>query len=68
MKMKLYIANERGHTEMEVNVSTVIEQITDHPTHWVFVDGDMVMRENIPDVDWETVNEVRLQEAVVGGY
>jgi|TARA_B100001939_G_scaffold157435_1_gene136065 hypothetical protein len=68
MKMKLYIANETGHTEMEVNVSTVIEQITDHPTHWVFVDGDMVMRENIPDVDWETVNEVRLQEAVVGGY
>ena len=66
--MKLYIANERGHTEMEVNVNTVIEQITDHPTHWVFVDGDMVMRENIPDVDWETVNEVRLQEAVVGGY
>ncbi len=66
--MKLYIANETGHTEMEVNVSTVIEQITDHPTHWVFVDGDMVMRENIPDVDWETVNEVRLQEAVVGGY
>ena len=67
MKMKLYIANETGHTEMEVNAASVIEQITDHPTHWVFIDGDMVMRENIPDVDWDTVNEVRLQEAVVGG-
>ena len=43
------------------------EQIIDHPTHWVFIDGDMVMRENIPNVDWESVNEVRLQEAVVGG-
>ena len=53
---------------MEVNASGVIEQINDHPTHWVIVDDVMVMRENIPDVDWETVNEVRLMEEVVGGY
>tara|TARA_S200002703_G_scaffold115295_1_gene100863 strand:+ start:141 stop:347 length:207 start_codon:yes stop_codon:yes gene_type:complete len=68
MKMKLYIANERGHTEMIVNATSVIEQITDHPTHWVFVDGDMIMRENIPEVNWEEVTEVRLQEAVIGGF
>ena len=65
--MKLYIANERGHTEMEVNVSTVIEQITDHPTHWVFVDGEMVIRQDIAGVSWDTVNEVELIPAVVGG-
>jgi len=66
--MKLVIVNETGHTEMEVNATSVIEQITDHPTHWVFIDGDMVMRENIPDVNWDEVSEVRLQEAVVGGF
>ena len=66
--MKLIIQNETGHTTMEVNASSVIEQINDHPTHWVIVDDVMVMRENIPDVDWETVNEVRLMEEVVGGY
>ena len=68
MKMKLIIQNETGHTTMEVNASGVIEQINDHPTHWVIVDDVMVMRENITDVDWETVNEVRLMEEVVGGY
>ena len=65
--MKLIIANETGHTEMEVNYVSAIEQINDHPTHWVFIDGDMVLRENIPDVNWETVDEVRLQQSVVGG-
>ena len=48
--MKLIIQNETGHTTMEVNASGVIEQINDHPTHWVIVDDVMVMRENIPDV------------------
>ena len=65
--MKMIIQNETGHTELTVNSEQAIEQINDHPTHWVFIDGDMVMRENISDVDWDTVNEVRLQEAVVGG-
>ena len=65
--MKLVIVNETGHTDMTVTQVEVIDQINDHPTHWVFIDGDMVLRENIPDVDWETVNEVRLQQAVVGG-
>ena len=46
--MKLIIQNETGHTTMEVNASGVIEQINDHPTHWVIVDDVMVMRENAP--------------------
>ena len=40
--MKLTIMNETGHTDMVVTAPEVIEQITDHPTHWVFVDGEMV--------------------------
>ena len=63
----LRILNETGHTELELAVNDVIDQINDHPTHWIFVDGDMVIRENISDVSWETVDEVRLVPAVVGG-
>jgi hypothetical protein len=66
--MKLRILNETGHTELEVTASEVIEQINDHPTHWVFVDGEMVSREQITNFDWETVEMVDLTPAIVGGH
>lgn len=66
--MELVIVNETGHTTLSVSEVEVVDQINDHPTHWIFVDGEMVIRENISDVDWETVNEVKLTPAVVGGY
>ena len=65
--MKLRILNETGHTELEVTQSEVIEQINDHPTHWVFVDGEMVSRENISTLNWENVEMVDLTPAIVGG-
>ena len=65
--MKLRILNETGHTDLEVTSSEMSEQITDHPTHWVFVDGEMVAREQIPEVNWDTVDAVQLVPAVVGG-
>ena len=66
--MKLRILNETGHTELEVTQSEVIEQINDHPTHWVFVDGELMSREDITVVNWDTVEMVELTPAVVGGY
>ena len=65
--MKLRILNETGHTELEVTQSEVIEQINDHPTHWVFVDGEMVSRENISTLNWDDVEMVDLTPAIVGG-
>ena len=50
-----------------LEASEVIEQIDTHPTDWVFVDGEMVSRENINSIDWETVEEVVLTPAIVGG-
>lgn len=51
--MLLTIVNETGHTELEVTHSEVIEHINDHPTHWVFIDGELTSREEISDVDWK---------------
>jgi len=65
--MKLRIMNETGHTELLVSESEVIDQINEHPTHWVFVDGDLVSRENITSVDWDNVESVDLAPAIVGG-
>ena len=67
MKMKLRIMNERGHTELDVTTSEMIEQISEHPTHWVYVDGDMVSRETINDISWDNVESVNLVQAIVGG-
>tara|TARA_R100000458_G_C8110518_1_gene133471 strand:- start:28 stop:231 length:204 start_codon:yes stop_codon:yes gene_type:complete len=66
--MRLRILNETGHTNMVVTTEEVIEQITDHPTHWVFVDGEMTSRETIPNVSWDEVENVELVPAVVGGF
>tara|TARA_R100000322_G_scaffold136989_2_gene92802 strand:+ start:884 stop:1045 length:162 start_codon:yes stop_codon:yes gene_type:complete len=45
----------------------IIEQIDTHPTHWVFVDGEMVSRENITTLNWDSVESVDLTPAIVGG-
>tara|TARA_R110001606_G_scaffold370741_1_gene527325 strand:- start:837 stop:1037 length:201 start_codon:yes stop_codon:yes gene_type:complete len=65
--IKLRILNETGHTDLVMASDSVIEQIDTHPTHWVFIDGDMVARESITDIDWETVQNVDLVPAIVGG-
>ncbi len=65
--MILNILNDTGHTTLEVTQSEVIDQINDHPTHWVFVDGEITSREMISDVNWDTVESVDLTQAIVGG-
>ena len=67
MKMKLRILNETGHTELEVSTSEVIDQINDHPTHWVVIDSELTSREEISEVNWDSVDNVELIPAVVGG-
>tara|TARA_B100000214_G_scaffold355512_1_gene313347 strand:+ start:154 stop:357 length:204 start_codon:yes stop_codon:yes gene_type:complete len=65
--MLLTIINETGHTEMSVTMTEVIEQINDHPTHWVIIDGELTSRETITEVNWDTVDAVELIPAIVGG-
>jgi len=65
--IKLRILNETGHTDLTLVSESVIEQIDTHPTHWVFIDGDMVSRESITEINWETVQNVDLVPAIVGG-
>ena len=66
--IRLRILNETGHTELECASDGIIEQIDLHPTHWVLVDGEMVTRENISEIDWNVVESVDLTPAIVGGW
>ena len=65
--IRLRILNETGHTDLMLASSEVIEQIGDHLTHWVFIDGEMVARESIAGINWDTVQSVDLTPAIVGG-
>jgi hypothetical protein len=63
----LRILNETGHTQVEMASSEVIEQIDNHPTHWIFVDGEMISRQDISSINWDTVASIDLTPAIVGG-
>lgn len=63
----LRILNETGHTQVEMASSEVIEQIDNHPTHWIFVDGEMISRQEIAGINWDTVQSIDLTPAIVGG-
>ena len=65
--IKVRILNDTGHTELVLSASEVIEQIDTHPTHWLFVDGEMVAREEISEMSWDDVTSVDLVPAIVGG-
>lgn len=65
--MLLTIINETGHTEMNLEYDDVIDQINDHPSHWLLIDGELTSREQIPEVNWDSVEAVDLIPAIVGG-
>jgi sulfur transfer complex TusBCD TusB component (DsrH family) len=65
--IKLRILNETGHTTLTLTASEVIEQIDSHPTHWAFINGDLVAREEISGLNWDEVTSVDLTPAIVGG-
>ena len=67
MMITLTIMNETGHTELMLEASQVIEQIETNPTHWIFIDGELGVRAEIGEVNWDTVQAVQLSPAIVGG-
>jgi uncharacterized protein YlzI (FlbEa/FlbD family) len=67
MMITLTIMNETGHTELMLEATQVIEQIETHPTHWIFIDGELVTRADITEVNWDSVESVQLSPAIVGG-
>lgn len=66
--MRLIIGNETGHTVLEnVTAEEVIDHIQEHPTHWVYVDGLQITAESVTVTDWDSVSEVKILPAMVGG-
>ena len=66
--VKVTILNETGHTELALAANDALDQIIEHPTHWAYIDGELVTREELPNIDFNNVEEVVLTHAIVGGY
>jgi len=65
--IRLRILNDTGHTEVMLSAEEIIEQIDTHPTHWLFINGEMVSREDVATINWDTIENVDLTPAIVGG-
>tara|TARA_R110002020_G_scaffold341788_1_gene556365 strand:- start:672 stop:920 length:249 start_codon:yes stop_codon:yes gene_type:complete len=65
--VKVTILNETGHTELTLSGAEAKEQVLDHPTHWAYIDGELVSRMEINNIDFNTIDEVVLTNAIVGG-
>ena len=65
--VKITILNGTGHTELTLSASEALDQIIDHPTHWAYIDGELVTREEIANINFNDVDEVVLAQAIVGG-
>tara|TARA_R110000751_G_scaffold13420_1_gene45069 strand:- start:276 stop:482 length:207 start_codon:yes stop_codon:yes gene_type:complete len=65
--VKVTILNQTGHTELELTASEAIQQILDHPTHWAYINGDLVASEDIANINMEDITDVVLTQAIVGG-
>lgn len=66
--VKVTILNETGHTELSLTATDALDQIIEHPTHWAYIDGELVTREELPNINFDNVDEVVLTHAIVGGH
>jgi hypothetical protein len=67
MMVKVTILNQTGHTVLDLSVEETIETINNHPTHWAYVNGELMSVEQIMALPEEDIEDVVLTQAIVGG-
>lgn len=65
--VKVTILNQTGHTVLDLSVEETIETINNHPTHWAYVNGELMTVEKIMALPEDDIEDVVLTQAIVGG-
>ncbi len=65
--VKVTILNQTGHTVLDLSVEETIETINNHPTHWAYVNGELMTVEQIMALPEDDIEDVVLTQAIVGG-
>jgi hypothetical protein len=45
----------------------LIQYLSDHETHWVFVSGQLMQPSQLAEADWQTIGTVRVTPGLRGG-
>ena len=65
--VKVTILNQTGQTVLDLSVEETIETINNHPTHWAYVNGELMTVEQIMALPEDDIEDVVLTQAIVGG-
>jgi|TARA_R100000479_G_scaffold159925_1_gene97183 hypothetical protein len=65
--VEVTILNDTGHTELVLSAEEAVEQIYNHPTHWAYINGEMVAHADVANIPLESIESVILTQAIVGG-
>ena len=65
--IKVQIADRSGDTTQMMEPRQARQAAEKHSSHWLFVDSEMVLPQQIEKVDWEGAESVRLMSPIVGG-
>ena len=61
------IADQSGHTTLQLTKAETMMKVSESPGAWVFADGQMVQSQQLESADWGTVGTVRIVPGLVGG-
>lgn len=65
--IKVQIADRTGDTTQMMEPSQAKQAAEEHRNHWLFVDSEMVLPQQIESVEWAEADSVRLMSPIVGG-
>ena len=65
--VEVTMLNDTGHTELVLSAEEAVEQIYNHPTHWAYINGEMVAHADVANIPLESIESVILTQAIVGG-
>ena len=67
IRTKVEIADMTGHTTVQLTKEETLEQVQEHPAHWIFVNDRMVNAQELEQANWAQVDGVRMVPGLVGG-
>ena len=65
--IKVEIADASGHQTLMLSPQETEKYVSSHSEMWIFVDNEFTQSHNVPEVDWNTTESVRILPGLIGG-
>tara|TARA_B100000767_G_C19291084_1_gene339449 strand:+ start:32 stop:340 length:309 start_codon:yes stop_codon:yes gene_type:complete len=65
--IKVEIADASGHQTLMLSPQETEKYVSSHSEMWIFVDNEFTKSEDVPIVDWNSAESVRILPGLVGG-